>query len=353
MTRRGHRVTLISLAPSHYYSGMGPGVLGRFYSPAEARFDIARLAADGGGEFVRGRVSRIEPDHRQVILADGRRIGYDVLSCNTGSGIAHQVETDGDNGDVYPVKPIDNLVRLRQEIEQGGAVRRWRLFVAGGGPAGVEVAGNLQRLMARVGAEADITLVAGDELLSSFPPKVRRIARDSLEGRGIAVLEGVHAKRLAGGRARLDNGSEVAFDAACLAVGVQPSPLFRDSGLPTGADGGLLVDATLRSTAWPEIFGGGDCICFRDRSLAKVGVHAVRQNPILFHNVMAALEGQPLKTYEPQSHYLLIFNLGDGTGLLHWRGWAWRSRLAFWLKSAIDKRFMKTYQVFEETDNRN
>ena len=33
---RGHRVTLISPDAYHYYSGMGPGMLGGTYSPQES-----------------------------------------------------------------------------------------------------------------------------------------------------------------------------------------------------------------------------------------------------------------------------------------------------------------------------
>ncbi len=51
--------------------------------------------------------------------------------------------------------------------------------------------------------------------------------------------------------------------------------------------------------------------------LDKVGVYAVRQNPILYGNLMAALEGGPMKKFEPQKVYLLIFNLGNGTGILY------------------------------------
>jgi NADH dehydrogenase FAD-containing subunit len=41
--------------------------------------------------------------------------------------------------------------------------------------------------------------------------------------------------------------------------------------------------------AYPEIFGGGDCISFEKKPLDKVGVYAVRQNPILYTNLLAAL----------------------------------------------------------------
>ena len=38
----GVRVTVIGPAPNHYYSGMGPGMLGGFYQPAEIRFAVKK-----------------------------------------------------------------------------------------------------------------------------------------------------------------------------------------------------------------------------------------------------------------------------------------------------------------------
>jgi hypothetical protein len=40
------------------------------------------------------------------------------------------------------------------------------------------------------------------------------------------------------------------------------------------------------------LVGGGDCINFQDSPLEKVGVYAVRQNPVLLHNLMAAMDGK-------------------------------------------------------------
>jgi NADH dehydrogenase FAD-containing subunit len=140
----------------------------------------------------------------------------------------------------------------------------------------------------------------------------------------------------------------VAYDRAFIAAGVEPSPLFGDSGLPVGKDGGLLVNNHLQSVEWPELFGGGDCISLRDWPLEKVGVYAVRQNPVINRNLLAALEGRELTSFEPQKNYLLIFNLGDRRGIFIKNGWVWNGRLAFSLKNWIDRRFMSKFQVAGE-----
>ena len=108
------------------------------------------------------------------------------------------------------------------------------------------------------------------------------------------------------------------------------------------------INSFLQSVAHPEMFGGGDCVSLVDQPLAKVGVYAVRQNPILLHNLMAALEGREMKPFMPQKDYMLIFNMGNGRGILWKKNFVWEGRLAFLLKDYIDRKFMKKFQVAGE-----
>jgi NADH dehydrogenase FAD-containing subunit len=223
----------------------------------------------------------------------------------------------------------------------------------GGGAAALELTGNLWRLAKQSGTAAAITVCGGQNFLASLPVKAQRYARQSLAARNIDIIEGVHVRRLKNGVATLEDQREVSFDLALLAWGIEPSHLFRDSGLPTGSDGGLRVNSFLQSVAYPDIFGGGDCISFEPQPLDKVGVYAVRQNPVLYANLLAALEGDDLEAFEPQDTYLLIYNLGNGTGIF-WRGnRVWKGRLIFWLKDYIDRRFMQKFQVSGEASEKD
>ncbi len=344
---RGHLVTLVSPSPYHYYSGMGPGLLGGTYRPQQIRFNIRKMVEKRGATFVEDRVVWIEADRRRLLLASGEKLDYDVASFNTGSGVP-LAAAGGEGTDVVPVKPIHNLLAARRTILERLRSGPLELTVVGGGPAGVEMAGNLWRLVEEAGGDASIVLMAGSRLLRHFPDKVRDLALASLENRGIKVIEGPRATRLAGRRVELSDGGLLPYDLAFIATGVQPSGLFRDSGLPVGEDGGLLVNDRLQSTAWPELFGGGDCISLERHPLDKVGVYAVRQNPILYHNLLAALEGRELIRFQPQPHYLLIFNLGNRRGILVRKHLAWEGHLAFLLKDWIDRRFMGKFQVSGE-----
>ncbi len=133
-----------------------------------------------------------------------------------------------------------------------------------------------------------------------------------------------------------------------MAPGVKPSTIFEESGLPAGPDKGLLVNKYLQSVKYPEIFGGGDCIYFKDQPLDKVGVYAVRENPVLLHNLMAALKGNDLKTFDPGPEYLLIFNMGDGLGVFKKKWLVFAGKIAFMIKDYIDRRFMTKFQAIEK-----
>ncbi|NTV15712.1 MAG: FAD-dependent oxidoreductase, partial [Desulfobulbaceae bacterium] len=166
--------------------------------------------------------------------------------------------------------------------------------------------------------------------------------------RGVVISEGSYVRQVSSGRIELADGQDYPVDLIFLAVGVTPSPLFADSGLPVGPEGGLLVNRFLQSPAHPDIFGGGDCIYFQEEPLDKVGVYAVRENPVLYHNLLAALEGGELQPFAPGGDYLLIFNLGDGEGVLHKRWLTFGGRPAFWLKDYIDRKFMRRFQALEK-----
>jgi NADH dehydrogenase FAD-containing subunit len=345
--QHGHQVTLIGPSAYHYYSGMGPGLLGGTYRPQDVRFHVKKMVEDRGAVFVRDTVSRIDAGKKVLLLKSGGEIAYDVVSCNTGSTVpTEEAIVGGDN--IFAVKPIENLIKVQQMIVAGMRSAKARFLIVGGGAAALELSGNLWRLVQQTDTSAAITVCGGRNFLAAMPTKAQRYARESLSARNIEIIEGARVNRLEGGLAILEDHSEVAFDLALVAWGIEPSHLFRESGLPTGTDGGLLVNAYLQSVAYPEIFGGGDCICFEKRPLDKVGVYAVRQNPVLHHNLMAALEERSLQAFEPQDVYLLIYNLGNRTGIFYRGNWVWNGKPVFYLKDYIDRKFMQKFQVSGE-----
>ena len=55
----GHRVTVVGPSDHHYYSGMGPGMLGKTYAPAEIRFATKHVVEKQGGTFIRDKATQV------------------------------------------------------------------------------------------------------------------------------------------------------------------------------------------------------------------------------------------------------------------------------------------------------
>jgi NADH dehydrogenase FAD-containing subunit len=345
----GHDVTVVSSSSLHYYSGMGPGMLSGIYRPEEIRFDVKKMSQNRGAVFIEDKVVKIHPQKKKIDLQSGQTLPYDLMSVNTGSFVPVEAPDTSDDF-VIPVKPIENLLSARYKIIEALKRKELRITIVGGGPTGVEVAGNLDRLVRNESGKCRITLVAGTRLLRQFKNGVRNRVRNALIQRQVQVVEGSRMSAIKDKSVALADGSEIESDIVFMAVGVKPSPLFKDSGLTIGQDGGMLVNQYLQSVSYPEIFGGGDCISFEPQPLAKVGVYAVRQNPILFNNLLGFLKDTALEPFKPQKSVLLAFNLGDGTAVVQWHSVVWSGRLGFALKNYIDQTFMKNFQISGELE---
>ncbi|MDJ0831418.1 MAG: FAD-dependent oxidoreductase [Desulfobacterales bacterium] len=347
IVKNGDTVTVISPDNYQYYSGMGPGMLAGRYRPQDVRFDVKKMTVDRGGTFIKSRVVKIKPSQKLLMLSSDQTIPYDVASFNTGSMVAlNSKQFMGPN--VFSAKPIENLLAARKQILEHRADLPVSVTVVGGGPTGLELAANVRQLIVGHKKTADIHLIAGKKLLGNFPLKARKLALRFLAAKKITVIESAMAESFDSQYVTLSDGRRILSELVLLATGVRPSSIYRDSGLQTDNYDGLLVNDYLQAIDYPNIFGGGDCIGLRSQQLAKVGVYAVRQNPILWHNVMAKMKGGPLAKFVPQKAVMLIFNLGDGTGLFCRKSVVWRGRLAFKLKNTIDTKFMRRFQLSGE-----
>lgn len=346
-TEKGYQVTVIQPSPYHYYSGMGPGMLGNTYSPQDIRFATKHVVEKQGGTFILGKVIRVDPDACNVFLESGETVPYDVVSFNVGSNVPdHLIAEPADN--IFTVKPIERLHAARKMILDIATRKQVKIAIIGGGASSVEIAGNAWGLINSLDTTpAEIKIFARTTLMANFPARVRSQAINKLFERGIEIIEHCDATEIKNSTIHFAANQPYEADIIFVAVGVRPSPVFSQSGLAVGPEGGMIVNKYLQCIDYPNIFGGGDCIYFQESPLDKVGVYAVRENPILLHNLMATLEGSDLKEFKPGGGYLLIFNLGGGEGLFRRRCLLFGGRFAFLLKDYIDRKFMKKFQALE------
>jgi selenide,water dikinase len=131
-------------------------------------------------------------------------------------------------------------------------------------------------------------------------------------------------------------------------AGAAALPIFHGSGLETDERGFVRIRPTLQCVGHDEIFAVGDCAAWAaGPGLPKAGVYAVRQGPVLAHNLIALVRGERLRAYRPQRDFLSLLNLGDGGAIGTKWGVSVEGAALFALKDWIDRRFVRRFQVLD------
>ncbi len=328
----GLTVTLVSPAPMSLYSGMAPGVIAGTYAQRAAQIDVERLARRAGAAFVAARVVAIDAAGRRLYTDAGGPLDYDQASFDIGAATALEIPVDA-GATVVPVKPLEaTLSALCGPI--AGAVA-----ILGAGAAGVELA------FALAARRAAVTLLdLAPTPLPSFHPRVRRLAARALAAAGVTWRGNAPAAAVARDGVTLRDGGHIAAALVVAASGVGRQTLFTTAGLPTDARGALRVGDDLRCTDHPQLFAAGDCAALAGHPrLARSGVHAVRQGPLLVRNLLAATRGAALTPYRPRRHSLALLSTADGRAILAYGGLAGHGAAAWRLKDWIDRRFIARF----------
>ena len=325
------------LAPRLFdYSGVASATAAGALSVDAGQIDVRALASASPVEFHEGTLDSLDPETRIAITSGGEQLSYDVLSINIGSVVAPVGMS------VHPavlrVKPLSGLADLGSRLRAFGQ-RGATLTVVGGGASGLELAAHLS-------VRSDVVQVrlveAGTMIGPDLPEGARQRMVRLLAARGVAVHTGCAVRDLGERRLVCDDGTVMSHDAALLAVGLTAPPLLAELGLGDGR--GMPVRATLQHVDRDEIYAAGDCARFLPGPLPRIGVHGVRQGPVLLQSLLARRRGEVLPVYEPQRRALSILDLGDGVGLAVWgRRW-WYGAAPLRLKRSIDRRWLRTYQ---------
>lgn len=342
----GLRITLVSPASHTPYSGMLPGLIAGHYTFEQAHIDLARLCQWAGVRFITATVTAIDPDNQTLTLAGRPPISYDLVSLDIGS----QPELDsvpGARAHAVPVKPVASLWQRWQalygRIQALDAGEQHRVSIVGGGAGSVEVALAMSHRLA--GQSVIIDLWCGStEILQGYNVTARRSVLAALQRHGIAVHLGARVAEVEDASLLLADGTRATYDELFWCTGAAAAPWIAASGLPTDDRGFLAVQDTLQSTAYDNVFGAGDIATQLNHPRPKAGVFAVRQGPVLAHNLRALVLDKPLKQHRPQQRFLSLVSLGDrmaaaDKGSLSVAGaWVWR-----W-KDRIDRAFMARFE---------
>lgn len=194
------------------------------------------------------RVTTVNPAAHTVGLADGAVVHYDKLLLATGARSRRMTIPGSDSVDVHYLRDYDDAVALDSVLSAGTS-----LAIVGSGWIGLEVAASARQ------RGVNVTVVGRSELplLNTLGAEVGAVFAQLHREHGVDLRMGAQVAAIAGTGLTLTDGSTVAADTVLVAVGAQPNiELAEQAGLATG-NGGVLVDASLRSSD-PDIFAAGD-----------------------------------------------------------------------------------------------
>ncbi|GGZ11252.1 FAD-dependent oxidoreductase [Streptomyces nitrosporeus] len=213
--------------------------------------------------------------------------GFDKLVVATGARPVRPAIPGIDAPGVHGVQTLDDGRALLDSLE-GTAGRR--AVVVGAGYIGVEMA---EALLNR-GFEVTV-LNRGAQPMATLDPDMGRLVHTAMDGLGITTVNGAAVTRvLTGddGRVSAVATADASYpaDVVVLGIGVEPeTALARAAGLPTGPNGGLLTDLSMRVRGHGNIWAGGDCVEVLDlvaghtRHIA-LGTHANKHGQIIGSN---------------------------------------------------------------------
>jgi pyridine nucleotide-disulfide oxidoreductase family protein len=341
------RLTVLVDRPSAVYSGMVPGFTAGQYRLEEIEIDGRGLAQRAGAAWVGAKATRLDPLARLLFVEGAAPVSYDTVSFDVGSTVSG-LDRPGVMEHALRTRPIADFVRsVDTIIERARRRADFRLVVVGAGAGGVELAFAFSARFAREGLRGASVLLleSGPRVLASYPDSAARRIERNARARGIAIRCGARVAEAHADRLILESGEALPCDVFVWVAGAASLPLFDGAGLERDERGFIKVRETLQAAGHDDVFATGDCASLvAAPDLAKAGVYAVRQGPVLAHNLRARLTGRPLRPYRPQRDFLSLLNLGDGRavaskwGLSAEGAWAWR------LKDRIDRRFVERYR---------
>ncbi len=342
-------LVLVSPSPQTPYSGMLPGLVAGHYNYSEVHIDLAVLAEQTGVRFIEAEVVGLDLPAKLVKLATGEPLPADVVSIDIGS--TPTLDVQGAAEHAIAVKPISHFYQAWRALNERGGLGQKPASVAvvGAGAAGVELVLAMDHYWQSQGwrSPPSLHLVQTQTgLPQGYRPAVQRAMARECKRRGITVHESFKVEAVEAERLRSCDGRSLSYDRLFWCTQASAAAWPGQSGLAVDERGFIAIADSLQSTSHPWVFAAGDTATQVANPRPKAGVYAVRQAPVLHHNLRAALSGEPLRTHCPQSDFLSLLALGDKRAVATKWGftlsgtWVWR-----W-KDRIDRRFMNQFPAY-------
>lgn len=253
----GDRVATTLVAPDDRYTVRALSVREPFAAPGSAHWPVGRICADHGATYLRGTVAEVEPDARRVRLADGTFLGYDSLLVAVGATARPAFNGVATFRGAHDAEVVHGVV---QDVEDGYTKRV--AFVVPRGTTWPLPLYELALMLAERGRSAghddlQITFVTAErQPLAVLGASASQAVRDTLAGARIDLRTGYDVASVRAGRVVATPDLLLVEAQRVLSAPLLSGP--ATPGLPTDADGFVLVDPYGRVPGRPGVFAAGD-----------------------------------------------------------------------------------------------
>ncbi len=331
-------VTLVDRQNFHLFQPLAYQVATGALSAAEVAAPLRSvLKRQSNARVVLAEVSGFDLERRQVVLDHlpngrrGERLDYDTLVVGGGSRYSYFGHDDW-KAFAPELKSLTGALDIRNRIltafeaaeveSDDDRQRGWLTFVVvGGGPTGVEMAGQIAEL-ARDSLRLDFRWVdtrrarvllveTADRILTGFPPSLSHKAERALEHLGVTVLVGNTVVDVGpvSVSIRSESGEIEAVPARTViwAAGVAASPLAAELASADGSQvdrvGRITVKEDLTLHNHPDVFAIGDMVRIvkgdgADMALPGLAPVAIQEGRYVARVIRNRLTGRATKPFE-------------------------------------------------------
>jgi NADH dehydrogenase len=309
-------IVLIDRANHHLFQPLLYQVATAALSPADiATATRALIGRQANLTILMAEATGIDTATRRVRLADTAEVPYDDLVLATGAAYSYFGHDDW-AGHSLSLKTLEDAAALRSRLlgvfewaesrTDPEEIRRLLTFVVvGGGPTGVELAGNVAELARSTFARefrridprsARILLCeSGPGLLAAFPARLGRYAERALASLGVELLLGravtaIDANGIVAGGERIEAASVL------WAAGTAARPAAAWLGVTPAQHGTIAVGADCAVPGHPGIYAIGDGasqLGSTGQPLPGLAAVAKQQGHYVGRLLRARLDGKP------------------------------------------------------------
>jgi NADH dehydrogenase len=237
---------------------------------------------------------------------------------------------------------IDMFERADRETDPATRQAMVTFVIAGGGFAGVELAGGLNDFARGMlvyyphipPEEVKIILVHSREtILPELSESLGKYALERMAERGVTFKLKLRVADARPGVVVLSSGEEIRTGTLVWTAGVRPNPVLQTLPVERDKRGAVVVDNTLAVPDQPGLWAVGDCATIIDAKTGQpcppTAQFALREAYTLAHNIHASLHGRPLKPFHFNALGVLCV-VGHHTACAEVKGFRFSGLLA-WL----------------------